>query len=76
MGKSARNKRFALKRSLCLNADSGLLGNVETHAIKMKINTPNTVATAKLFVFKLTIWQFEDCAEEEERGPPDGLYEL
>ena len=46
VGKSARNKRVALKRSLCLNADSGLLGNVETHAIKMVINTPNTVATA------------------------------
>jgi hypothetical protein len=62
VGNRARNVRFAFKRSLCLSPESGLLGNLKTHAMKIDMKTTNTVATTATFAFKLTCVQLEVCA--------------
>ncbi len=64
-GKKARNNSLPLHCRISLIVDFGLLGNLKTHAMKIKMNRENKVATTAMFAFKLTNWQREAEADSE-----------
>ena len=65
VGKRARNDRFAFKRRRALSVESGLLGSLNTQAMKIVMNTLNTTATTGTFAFKLTNSHLEEYEETD-----------